>query len=109
VVLELGRLKHVDHEGLLSWHLATTGLLEPAGLVSVGDLLSLPPQDLDLDLLTNNDSMGKRARHLRDLALPTGLVVSLTHIRAGYYDETLRRLASLRAQRARVVPAEGEN
>lgn len=98
-VLDGARRKRMDARGLLTWNQAEQLLLLPAGLTTVGDLLSLPPQDVDLDLLTNDESMCARARHLRELALPHGLLRFLAEIRAGQHDDALNSLAKAKASR----------
>ena len=98
-LLQVAQVKGLTASALESWNRASRLLLEPAGLNTVGDLLSLPAQDVDEDLLANNDSAAQRAKHLRELALPHGVLRALVHMRAGHHDETLRGLATTLAKR----------
>jgi hypothetical protein len=98
-LLEVGRVKGLDASGLAAWERAGRLLLEPAGLTTVGDVLSLPAQDVDEDLLSNADSAAQRAKHLRELALPAGVLRALIQLRAGRHDDVLSGLAATIAER----------
>lgn len=98
-LLQVAQVKGLTASALESWNRASRLVLEPAGLNTVGDLLSLPAQDVDEDLLTNNDSAAQRAKHLRELALPKGVLRALVHMRSGHHDEALRGLATALAKR----------
>jgi hypothetical protein len=105
----VARAKGLDAASLTSWNRVGRLLLEPAGLTTVGDVLALPAQDVDEDLLTNDDAIAQRGKHLRELALPPGVLRALVHLRAGHYDDTLRGLAANLAKRRPASPFAAES
>lgn len=89
----------MDAHGLRTWERARREILDPAGIVTVGDVMALPKQDVDLDLIGNNESVSSRAKHLRELALPFGLLKYFVRLRAGQHDASLQALAATLSSR----------
>lgn len=107
-LLDEGRRKTMDVQGLRVWEHATREILEPAGLTTIGDVLALPAQDVDIESRTSKEGLASRAKQLRELALPSGLLRYLVQVRAGQHDASLSELASTLESRRPVNTKEGD-